>query len=385
MPLNLSPVDECLNRATPDICPAAQIAVRWRDRTRLDRAFGWLDVGIGRRPATPGTRFDLASITKLFVVTTFMTLVEDGRVEVDQPVSSVLPDFSGLRPIQPYEDPQRPGAFIAIDDVGTPVRAQAITFRHLLTHTSGLPAWRPLFRRPNAEAARRMALDTFFACQPDSRLIYSDIGLFLLGMAVERLSGQRLDRAVQDRLLDPLDMQQTGYIALDSDPAVAVPSNDDIAPTEYCAWRQRRIHGQVHDENAYRLGGVAGHAGIFSTAGDVVKLGQMYLNRGAPLLSQETVAEMTRLQAEEGFVRRGLGFVLWSPELETGAHTFSARAYGHTGFTGTSLWIDPDRDLVVALLTNEVYHGRSDRKIAQLRTDVHSAVITAVDAATEAL
>ena len=183
-------------------------------------------------------------------------------------------------------------------------------------------------------------------------------------------------------MLAPLGLKRTGFFVLESRGS-ALTGDDNIAPTEFCAWRQRRVLGQVHDENAFRLDGIAGHAGLFSTAGDVATLGQMYLDNGAPLLSARTVAEMTRLQASEGDVRRGLGFVLWTPDLDPAGPAFSANVFGHTGFTGTSLWIDPDRDLVVALLTNEVYHGRIDRKIAQLRADVHRAVAAAVDAATE--
>lgn len=379
MALYLNQFDDVLSRATPDICPAAQLVVRWQGRTRLERAFGWLDPDSCLHPTTTKTRFDLASVTKLFTVTTFMTLVEAGQLSLDQPVSTVLPDFSGIRSIRPYENPLAPGEFISVADGGTDVDADRITFRHLLTHTSGLPAWRPLYQQPDAEAAHDMALTTFFACQPGDHVIYSDIGLILIGLAIQRVTGQRLNCAMHDRLLAPLGLEQTGYITVDDD-NVAPNWTKNIAPTEYCVWRQRRMVGQVHDENAYRLRGIAGHAGLFSTAVEVAVLGQMYLNGGRPLLSAETVAEMTRLQVSEGNVRRGLGFVLWTSDPEAKESCFSATAFGHTGFTGTSLWIDPARDLVVVLLTNEVYHGRIDRKIAQLRLDVHSATVAAIDA-----
>ena len=200
MMVNLTEVNDILKRVTPAICPAAQLVVRWRNRTQLSRAFGWLDPDERRPPTTTDTRFDLASVTKLFTLTTFMTLVEAGQVAIDQPVGSVLPAFCGARPIQPYEDPQTPGAYVSIEEGdGSPVLAETITFRQLLTHSSGLPAWRPLFRQQDVDAARQMALATFFSCQPNTHVVYSDIGLILLGMAIEKLAGQRLDRAVHDR------------------------------------------------------------------------------------------------------------------------------------------------------------------------------------------
>ncbi|MCJ7739455.1 MAG: serine hydrolase, partial [Anaerolineae bacterium] len=160
---------------------------------------------------------------------------------------------------------------------------------------------------------------------------------------------------------------------------------DHIAPTEFCRWRNRRIVGAVHDENAYRLGGVAGHAGIFSTAEDIAAFGQMTLDGGGELLSTETVSEMRRLQTAGLGTPRGLGFLLWSADPEASSNPFSRSAFGHTGFAGTSLWIDPGRDLTVALVTNEVYNGRSDRKIGALRVAVHRAVVTAATPDTDRL
>ncbi len=153
---------------------------------------------------------------------------------------------------------------------------------------------------------------------------------------------------------------------------------DNVAPTEFCSWRDRRIVGKVHDENAYRLGGIAGHAGIFSTARDVATFGQSFLE-GGTLLSAQTVTEMTRLQTDGLALQRGLGFGLWSQDPEASGYPFSVNAFGHTGFTGTSLWIDPDRELVVALLTNEVYNGRQNRRIGPLRVAVHQTIVEVVD------
>jgi len=352
-----------LRDAVLEVAPAAQVEVRWRGEVVLSRAEGWLDPETGQVPTRPDTLFDLASVTKLFVAAVFMRLVESGAVTLETPVSAALPAFSGARPIRPYEDPLQPGQFITLAEAGE-VEAGDITFRQLLTHTSGLPAWRPLFHEADAAAARALALTTHFSFQPNTRVVYSDIGLILLGLAVEQLTGLALDVVVRQWVTGPLGLRRTGYRPS--------PVNN-IAPTEFCQWRGQRIVGEVHDENAARLGGVSGHAGLFSTAGDVACFGQAFLD-GA-LLSAETIAEMTREQARDGNTRRGLGFALWSPDPDSSGHPFSSRAFGHTGFTGTSLWIDPERSLVVALLTNRVYHGRAPGGIAQLRVAFHRAVV----------
>jgi CubicO group peptidase (beta-lactamase class C family) len=168
-----------------------------------------------------------------------------------------------------------------------------------------------------------------------------------------------------------------------------IPNTQDpipnIAPTEFCAWRGRRIVGEVHDENTYRLGGVAGHAGLFSSAHDLATFGQSFLVTGQypipntqHLLCPATIAEMTRLQAQDGVVRRGLGFALWSPDPEASGNPFSRAAFGHTGFTGTSLWIDPERSLVVAVCTNRVYYGRDAGGILEFRVRLHRAIVEQV-------
>ncbi len=370
--VDFSSVDAILSTAVEEGLPAAQLVIWQRGGERFARAYGWLDPETRRRSTTLTTRFDLASLTKLFAVTVFMTLVEAGAVSLDQPVSTVVPTFSGIRAVRPYEHPLRRGEVVVVSESKHPVDAGRVTFRQLLSHISGLPAWRPLFLLPDAAAAREMALNTFFSYLPGTHVVYSDIGLITLGIAIERLAGRSLDAVVTGRVLEPLSLKRTCY-------APALPAQEAVAPTEFCAWRNRRIQGEVHDENAARLGGIAAHAGLFSTAPEVARFGASFLGHGVPrLLTPETVAEVTRLQAEEGATRRGLGFALWSPDPEASGHPFSATAFGHTGFTGTSLWIDPERALVVALLTNEVYNGRADRSIGPLRVAVHRAIVEAV-------
>jgi CubicO group peptidase (beta-lactamase class C family) len=375
---DFSIVEDVMQRGVPALAPAAQLVVHWQGEQLLRRAYGWLDPEARRQPVTDHTLFDLASLTKPFAATTFMTLVEGGQVGLDQPVGSVLPEFGGVRQIEPYENPLVPGELVRVVETPSEVDLDRVTFRHLLAHTSGLPAWRPLFRQGSAQAARQMALEAAPAYPPGEHSVYSDIGMILLGMAIERLAGESLDRAVARRVTEPLGLLDTRYLPIDAQ--ASLPT--DVAPTEVCGWRGRRIQGEVHDENAASLGGVSGHAGLFSTATDVARFGQAMLEGGAPMVRPETVAEMTREQAVDGAVRRGLGFALWSPDPEASGHPFSPRAFGHTGFTGTSIWVDPERRLVVALLTNEVYGGREGRGIGPLRIAAHRAIVEAVDAAT---
>jgi CubicO group peptidase (beta-lactamase class C family) len=374
-PMDNSIIKQAFFSGRGRVFPAAALEIR-QGGGRLGGGFtGWLDPDNKQHAAYFDTLFDLASVSKLFVTTAFMTLVEGGKVFLDQPVSTILEEFTGLRLVAPYEDPLNLGQMVPSRYENEMVDAAKVTFRNLLAHNSGLPAWRPLFKEAGAAAARQAALKTHFFYPTGARVVYSDIGLILLGMAVEKLSGLRLDEAVYQRVTRPLRLHSTHYLPIGEkhyDPT-------NIAPTEICPWRGRRLVGEVHDENAARLGGIAGHAGIFSTADDLVWFGQMFLDGGAPLLKPATVAEMTSLQAEEGPKRRGLGFALWSPDLEDSSHPFSPRAFGHTGFTGTSLWIDPERQLVVALLTNRVYYGRDPAGIRNYRVKVHGAITEVTD------
>lgn len=372
--MNFSRSDSILSQAIGTVTPAAQLVIQHQSEIVHDVTLGWLDPETKARPASSSTLFDLASVTKLFTTTAFMSLVESGKVSVDDPVCTVLPEFDGIRPILPYENPLDWGKTVSVSDAPGEVDAGKITFRHLLAHNSGLPAWRAFKDQPDAQSAMQLALGTFFSYPTGEKVVYSDVGLILLGVAVSRLSGLPLDETINQRVTRPLGLE-TRFLPVSS--STRIPEN--IAPTEFCKWRGRRILGEVHDESAWRLGGVAGHAGLFSTARDVAAFGQSYLD--SSLLRPDTIAEMTRLQAEYGMVRRGLGFSLWSPDPEASSNPFSPATYGHTGFTGTCLWIDPTRKLVAALLTNDVYYGREGRGIASLRVQIHKAIVESVDAA----
>jgi CubicO group peptidase (beta-lactamase class C family) len=329
------------------IAPAAQLVVEAGAGRVVDVAVG--DAGDGRDdPVTTDTRFDLASITKVVTAIAFLRLVEDGTADIDGAVRDVFPS-----------------AFGADRSVGR------ITWRNLLAHNSGLPADVDLKGARDVADARAITLTISPEGPPGEHVVYSDIGFMLLGFAVEALVGAPLDDAVRRLVLDPLGLARMTYLPV---------STDSVAQTEVCPWRRYRLRGEVHDEKAAALGGVAGHAGLFGTAHDVAVLGRCLLEGGAPLLRPATVSEMLREQARDGEVRRGLGVSLWSPDPDTTGHPFGARSFGHTGFTGTSLWVDPERRLVAALLTNTLSRGREDHGFWAARIAIHRAIVETADA-----
>jgi CubicO group peptidase (beta-lactamase class C family) len=294
--------------------------------------------------------YDLASLTKVVgTATAAMILYDEGRLELDAPVGKYLPAFAG----------------------GT---KDGVTVRHLLTHTSGLPAGRDLRRlATNAWEARQLVMSTPLTCAPGRCLVYSDLGADVLGFTVEAITGQGLDAFLMERVFTPLGMSDTHF-----QPSPAL--RDRIAPTEVSSPRGYAIRGEVHDENAWALGGVAGHAGLFSTAADLSLFAQMMLNRGTfngvRIVSDSAVARFTARTTGT----RALGWDTADGDGPAGVH-MGERAYGHTGFTGTSLWIDPDRDLFVILLTNRVHAARARRPakvIADVRADLADAAVLSV-------
>ena len=324
--------------------PGGVVIIGRRGATVLEKGFGNLSWS-GKSPVEPSrTIYDLASLTKVVATTTaIMVLYDQGKVHLDDRVSKYLPAFSGGMK----------------DD---------ITIQQLLEHRSGLPAGRDLWRIALTPGeARQAVIDTPLECEPGKCLIYSDIGADLLAFVAEAISGQRLDVFLQERVFDPLGMHETVF-------RPHWTLRDRIAPTELTPPRGYPLRGEVHDENAFALGGVAGHAGLFSTATDLAMFAQMMLNggeiNGVRIVSDSTVALFTARTTSNG--TRALGWDTCGHDGSCGKY-LSERAYGHTGFTGTSLWIDPDRDLFVILLTNRVHAARARRPskvIADVRADV---------------
>jgi CubicO group peptidase (beta-lactamase class C family) len=294
------------------------------------------------------TLWDLASLTKVVGMTSaMMQLVERGLVDLDAPVQRYLSAWSG---------PHKAG----------------VTVRHLLTHTSGLPA----FRRydtltTNADSIARMLFVEPLDTVAGARMVYSDIGAYLAGLIVERVSAQTLDRYLEERVFRPLDMRETMYR-----PPRELTTR--IAPTEIDTIRGK-IHGSVHDPRAFYLGGVSAHAGLFGSAHDLARFARMYLNGGesdgARIFRPETIDQFTTRQVAD----RALG---WQKPSGTNAagHLMSERAFGHTGFTGTSIWMDPAQDIFVILLSNRVNPTSVNPRISGVRVTLADAVLSVVGA-----
>ena len=388
-------VEEIVRANLETVVPALALTVVHGGDVRLNAAWGWLDPETRQRPAGPDTLFDLASVTKLFTTTAFLGLAAAHRLDLDAPLADIVPEFaaSGPRAIEGGQDPHTRDRLPTPDQwAGQTADPQRVTLRHLLTHTSGLAPWRDVFNAagpppppppgqpdplPRRERwARGLAAICGypFVGQPDGATVrYSDLGLMLLGEAVARLGGAPgdLDTIIRARVTGPLGLDTVMF-----NPVSAGWPRASIAPTEDDpAWRGRRVWGEVHDENACGVGGVAGHAGLFAAARDVAALGQAWLDDnprlGIPLpLLRAAVQE----HAETDGMRRGLGWLIKPHEGASAGDALSARAYGHTGFTGTSLWVDPDRRLVIACLTNNVYYGRLKPGLYEFRRALHTAI-----------
>jgi CubicO group peptidase (beta-lactamase class C family) len=390
----LDRIDALMRSELGSVFPAAALLVARSGGVVMHEAYGFLDPETQERPTDTDCLFDLASVTKLFTATTFMSLVEEGRVSLDTPVAEVLPEFGGVRPISAAEDPiSKTPVPVDARFSGVDVDARQVTFWHLLTHTSGLASWRSLYREngdadtpllphqvtPELRQRRIAAIHQRygFVYPPGQQMVYSDLGLILLGEATARLYNDDLEAAVQERVLQPLALGRACYNPLGKNTPL-----DSIVPTEFCAWRNRRCVGEVHDENAASLGGVAGHAGLFATVWDMAVLGQTYLNQGrygeTQILSPASVGDMIRTHVNFDDNPRGLGWLQRSQRASSSGSRFGPRSYGHTGFTGTSLWVDPDRELVVSLLTNRVYYGRDPDGIVRFRPRLHDAVVEAM-------
>lgn len=372
-----------------DVFPSAALAIIWRDTLILDAA--WARDG---HHTTPDTYFDLASVSKLFTTTAFLLLVSDGVVALDDAIVQVIPEFGagGLRGVDGGQDPHTRVALpTPAEMLGQQVDPARVTFRHLLTHTSGLPPWRAVFQAAGdlppppmehdpypVEQRRHNALQAIcaypFVGQPNGVIRYSDIGLMLIGESVARLAGMPLDKAIRERVTEPLGLSSVTYNPLQHGCSLA-----QIAPTEEdTLWRGRRCWGEVHDENACGLGGIAGHAGLFAQARDVAAFGQAWLRRDQRF-GQLPFAEAVREQARDGDERRGLGWMLKALQKASAGERFSSESFGHTGFTGTSLWIDPQRQLVVSCLTNRVYDGRDTMGIIPFRRTLHDLIADMLD------
>ena len=302
-------------------------------------------------PSAPAVQtesvFDLASVSKVIAATTMaMILYERGVLDLETPAAAIIPEFGG-------GDPRR----------------EEVTLRMLLAHSSGLPAYEKLFQR--AKTRDELLAESFtteLTADPGTRAEYSDIGFIILGVALERLADEALDVFCQREIFGPLGLSHTAFNPPKSWKDRIVPTADDQT------FRHRIIQGEVQDENAGVLGGVAGHAGVFSTAEDVALFAHAMLIGGKPILRADTLDLFTRREQNPEGTSRALGWDTPSAPSQSGKH-FSPRSFGHLGYTGTSLWIDPDRELSITLLTNRTWPDCKNQAIKQVRPAFHDAVV----------
>jgi CubicO group peptidase (beta-lactamase class C family) len=354
--------------------PGAVILVAQGGDVLYHEAFGHRSRVPERAPLALDTVFDLSSLTKPLATTTMlMLLAREGKLRPDDRVTRFVQNFGAH------------GKF-------------GVTVRHLLAHCSGLPAWRPFYRdiaraaqgRPNhlaSRGAREFVYEQIHRERLEyptgSQSVYSDLGFLLLGELIELVAQAPLDRICHARIFRPLGLRSTGFIDLGRlRRDKLAPITETIAPTEQCPWRHKVLCGEVHDDNAWAVGGVAGHAGLFSTAGDVhtlVNWLRACAHGADPALPADLVRRFWTRDATVPDSTWALG---WDTPSATGSSAgarVSRRAIGHLGFTGTSLWIDLERDAHVVLLTNRVHPDRHDERIREVRPRVHDAVWEALD------
>jgi len=339
---------ELIRQAIADhALPAASVAITHRGKLVGLKAFGRFTYEPNSPEATTSTVFDLASITKAVATTSMaMILYERGLLDLDLPVAAVVAEFAG-------EDPRR----------------DAVTLRMLLAQSSGLPAYEKLFLRAQTrDELVSAAFVTPLTANPGAKAIYSDIGFIILGVALKRIAEESLDRFCQHEVFGPLAMTRTAFKPPSAWRGSIPPSANDQT------YRHRVIQGEVQDENASVMGGVAGHAGLFASAEDLAIFAHAMLAGGRPILRPETVALFTRRESSPPGTSRALGWDTPSSPSQSGKY-FSASSFGHLGYTGTSLWIDPERQLSVTLLTNRTWPDCSNQAIKQLRPKFHDAVI----------
>lgn len=333
--------------------PGAVIAVGQHGQLLALKSFGNMDY-TSHNAMPRNAVFDLASLSKVIGTTTAAAVLYDRKqLDLDAPVAKYIPEFAGT------------------------TGHEKVLVRHLLSHSSGLTARRVLWKETSdGPGIMKLVYTLPLVSEPGEKAQYSDYNMILMGEIVYRISGQHLDQFLARNVFKPLRMKDTGY----NPPAKLMRR---IPPTEQDeVLRHRLIQGVVHDENAFVLGGVSGHAGLFSTAGDLASFAQMYLNHGTykhkQILSRETIDLWTQRQLLPPGSTRALGWDTTQKDSFAG-DLASPRAIIHTGFTGTSIYIDPERDAFIILLTNRVHPTRQNLLISKARPAIHSAVLAALD------
>jgi len=343
-----------LRRAIADrVFPGASVAITHAGKLVALKTLGHFTYDESSPQVTVDSVFDLASVTKVVATTSMaMILYERGLLDLDAPLVGVLPEFAG-------EDQLR----------------REVTFRMLLAHSSGLPGHEKLYLRARKrEELIGDALRVPLKSSPGTRAEYSDIGFIALGLALERMADESLDAFCQREVFGALGMLQTTFNPPSTWKSRIPPTANDQT------FRKRIIEGEVYDENASVMGGVAPHAGLFSTASDVATFAHAMLNGGAPIARPETLSLFKRRETSPPGTSRALGWDTPSSPSQSGKY-FSPSSFGHLGYTGTSLWIDPERQLSVTLLTNRTWPDCSNQAIKEVRPRFHDAVVEALGVA----
>lgn len=346
--INFEKVDSIIEEAISDSAfPGGVLLVSKDGKILHEKAYGNYTYDHNSQRMKLSTIFDLASVSKVVGTTTaVMMLYDQGKMDLDDKVTKYLPGFGNNG-------------------------KENITIRNLLLHNSGLAPFKKYYDLySTADEVINDIMNLTPEQEPGSKYVYSDLGMITLQKVMEKISGKSLDKYLNDNLFKPMGMNSTMY-----NPPANLKNN--CAPTEYDDfYRMRQLQGEVHDERAYMLNGVAGHAGLFSTAPDLAKFLQMILNKGEyngkQFIKPETVELFTKKQSEQS--TRGLGWDTKSPEGSSAGQYFSILSWGHTGYTGTSVWTDPELESFVILLTNRVYPTRNNNKLSKVRPLLHDAI-----------
>ena len=346
-------IDEIIQSANNDSAfPGAVVLVSKEGEIIYEKAFGHLTYYDTSAVVTINTIYDIASLTKVTATTTAVMICYDKNLfSLDDPVAKYIPEFSQNG-------------------------KEKVTIKNLLLHNSGLPAFKRFYKNySSAEEIIKDIYKTPLSYEPGSKTVYSDLGFITLAKIVEQVTGKRFDAFCKEEIFKPLQMNSTFFNPPDS-------LKYKIAPTEYDNyWRKKLVWGKVHDETSSLLNGVAGHAGLFSTAEDMSKLLQLLLNGGTfnshQIIKPATAILFTTRYSDKS--SRALGWDTKSEEKSSAGKLFDITSFGHTGFTGTSVWADPIRKLFVVFLTNSVHPTRENKKLYKVRPVLHDAVINALD------
>ena len=360
-----APASALLEQAVSEgVFPGAAFGVLRRGVVAALFSVGRFTYDADSAPVLPGTSFDLASVSKVVATTAMaMLLWQRGVLDLDTLLADVLPGF-----VVGSADPRR----------------RQVTLRLLLAHASGLPAYAPLYEHCRTPAEwMRDVLQLPLAANPGTQSAYSDLGFILLGKALEMIAGRSLDAFCRDEIFAPLGMAETRYCPLRADWPAIPPT--EAAQSVRGSLVRTPVQGEVHDENCWVLGGVSGHAGLFAPALDVLRFGGAMLaplRQGVTLFSADTVRTFTRRAELPPGSSRALGWDTPSGSPSSSGTHFSSAAFGHLGYTGTSLWIDPEQDCAVVLLSNRTFPTRDNRKIQALRPAFHDVVFRCMESST---